>query len=133
MSNAQAFAIKFTSRQRRKHINVKEMIAILHALCLWRPRLATCDINLHCDNFAVVQGIIKSSIRGKAMEPLREVMMQIALHNITLKAIWIPTKNNFLADLLSRRKLETIANIYPLLQISLAHENPPHHGMRRSL
>ena len=47
------------------------------------------------------------------MAPLRQIVMLLAIHNIYLQAVWIPTKNNTLADILSRFQFQKIANIYP--------------------
>lgn len=87
MPAAQAFSARFPSRHRGKHINVKEMQAILQALSLWRSSLENCHINFHCDNFAVTEGLKKSFIRGKAMKSLRAIIMLIALLNVSIKCI----------------------------------------------
>jgi hypothetical protein len=49
------------------------------------------------------------------MDPSREITLLAALHDITFSAHWLPTKDNLLADLLSRRQFERIAEICPLL------------------
>lgn len=128
ISTTKAFSMRFSTRHRPMHINVKEMIAVLRALNHFGT--SGCEVNLYCDNWAVVQGLRKSSIRGAAMEPLRKIAMLAALTNVTINAIWIPTKQNYLADMLSRGKLDAVANLYPFLQIIT--ENHQHHGIRRS-
>jgi hypothetical protein len=110
-----AFSKPHPRHHRHKHINYKEMLAILTAFRLWLPKFSGKHIAIHTDNTAVYHGLNKRSTRGPAMEPLREITLLAALHDITFSAHWISTKDNLLADLLSRRQFEKIAEICPLL------------------
>ena len=78
------------------------MLAVLTAIRRWLPRLVYSRLVLYCDNEAVVQGLLKSSIRGQSIAPLRQIVILLAIHDIYLQVVWIPTKNNILADILSR-------------------------------
>ena len=53
------------------------------------------------------------------MAPLRDICMLMAQHDITMEVIWIPTKVNALADLLSRDLYARIANRYPQLVVHM--------------
>jgi hypothetical protein len=110
-----AFSKPHPRHHRHKHINYKEMLAILTAFRLWLPEFSCKHITIHTDNTAVYHGLNKRSMRGPAIEPLREITLLAALHDITFSAHWLPTKDNLLADLLSRRQFEKIAEICPLL------------------
>ncbi len=78
------------------------------------------------DNNAVVGGPRKSSIRGPAMGPLRQIAILLANNDIELKIVWIPTGENTVADCLSRGDYARIADICPLLRsIALALVNEP--------
>jgi hypothetical protein len=77
------------------------MYAVLHALRTCTTESRAGRIKLHCDNEAVVAALAKGSIKGQAICPLRQIAMHIALHDIQLHCIWIPTKENALADALS--------------------------------
>ena len=80
-----------SSRDMKKHINVKEMMAVLHALRKWLPILK--DPNLsYGDNQAVVNGLRNGSIRGPAMKPLRDIAMLLALHDIVIESYWISSR-----------------------------------------
>ena len=130
----QLYSEQFTSRLRPKHINVKEMTAILRALQKWLPIIQGSRLILHCDNFAVAAGVRKTSIRGSAMHPLRAIAMLAAINDIQISSRWIPTKANHLADLLSRGKLTTIANKFPHLQMkTIQSVTPQSLGTRKSL
>ena len=52
------------------------------------------------------------------MQPLRRIAMLCAEHDIEVQAHWIYTKQNSLADMLSRGQYTKIANKYPSLQIA---------------
>jgi ribonuclease HI len=92
------------------------MYAVLHALRTWKTESRAGRIKLHSDNEAVVAALAQGSIKGQAISLLRQIAMHIALHDIELHCIWIPTKENALADALSRWDTEKIANLCPNLQ-----------------
>jgi hypothetical protein len=131
------FTERYSTRIKSKalHINTHEMRAILYALRLWLPRLCGGKVIIYDDNAAVVAGLNKGSIRGGPMGPLRDIAMLLALNDILIESIWIDSKSNDLADLLSRGKYEAIANKYP----QLAHlavqtpATPPSPGTQRCL
>jgi len=124
----QVFSKRFGTRLRSKHINVKEMVAVLHALQTWLPHFAGSNLTVYGDNAAVVAGINKSSMRGGAMTPLRRIALLAAAHDILLHAQWISTIENRLVDMLSRAKFGTIANEFP----QLATPQPPTNASRRA-
>ena len=113
----EAFSTRISSRHSHKDIQFKEMKAVLYAIRLWLPRLQGTKIVLHCDNSACIYGLRKLSIRGPAMAPLRDIAMILATSDIILTPSWISTKENELADSLSRFRLRKIANEYPQLMI----------------
>ena len=92
-------------------------MAILLALRQWRPQLTGNRVYIYCDNQAVVAGVAHNSIRGQAMAPLRDIVLLLALNNVFLQIIWIPTAENSLADALSRRQFAYIADRFPQLNI----------------
>ena len=110
------FSIRVPTRHRRKDIQFKEMKAVQHAVQLWLDRLRGSKLILYCDNDACIHGLIKTSIRGPAMAPLRSIAMLLASQDIHLVPIWIPTKANLLADDLSRFRFRKIANSNPQLR-----------------
>ena len=78
---------------------------------------------LYCDNEACVHGLLKLSIRGLAIGPLRQIATIMAEYDILLVPTWIPTRANQLADDLSRFRYRKIADIYP----QLGYLNTPPH------
>lgn len=110
------FSLHFASRYRPKDIQFKEMLAILVTIRKWLSRLQGSHLTLHCDNGAVADGIKATTMRGQAMAPLRQIVMLFARYDIRYTVIWIPTKQNHLADLLSRFKFAKIADLYPQLK-----------------
>ena len=112
----QVVSERYTTRLRAKHINEKEMTAILHAIWRWLPMCKGAHLLLYCDSFAVMSGVKKTSIRGGAMHPLRNIAMMAAIYDIEIEPHWLSTKENFLADWLSRGLFGKIADNYPNLQ-----------------
>ena len=87
------------------------MFAVLYAFAEWSEDWNEAEIIVFCDNTAVVRGINKRTIRGAAIGPLQKLFLLAARRNIDMKAIWIPSKANELADALSRFNKEKIANL----------------------
>jgi hypothetical protein len=114
-----AFSKLHPRHHRHKLINYKEMLAILTAFRLWLSEFSCKHLAIHTGNTAVYHGLNKRSIRGPPMEPLREITLLAALHDITFSAHWIPTSDNVLADLLSRRQFAKIADLCPVLSQNL--------------
>lgn len=114
---SQAFSQIFSTRLRNKHITVKEMSAVLYALNTWLLLFADSHLITYGDNTGVVQGLKHSSNIGPAMDPLREIVMILSTHNIVIESNWILSKENFLADILSRGQWHKLTNEFPHLQI----------------
>ena len=124
----EVFSSRFPTRMVSKHINVKEMTAVLIALRKWLHVLRGAHVLLHCDNYAVVGGLTKRSFNGAAMAPLREICMLLATNDISLSVKGIPTKSNALADMLSRGQYRKVADLYPQLRWLLAKGPPQRPG-----
>jgi len=109
--NSQIFSNRVPARHRDKHINWKEMFAILHAFTLWHSQWATGRVRIACDNEAVVGGVNKRSIDGPALRPLQMILLLAALFDIEIKIFWIPSKENIVADAASRHQFDKLADL----------------------
>lgn len=58
------------------------------------------------------------------MDPLRRITLCAALQDIDICPQWIPTHENTLADLLSRRDFNKLADLFPLLAQEPSHQPP---------
>ena len=67
----QVFSEHVPARHKKKHINWKEMFAVLHAFLLWHDWWCGGRVRLASDNTAVVDAINKRSIRGLTIRPLQ--------------------------------------------------------------
>jgi hypothetical protein len=120
------FASRVPSRHRLKHINWKEMFAILHAFILWHKEWAHGSLLIACDNSAVVDGVNKRSIKGPAIFPLRTILLIAAVFDIEVKAHWIPSEENVIADAASRHDFKKLANLgFKDQAIALRHRASP--------
>jgi hypothetical protein len=111
------------------------MLAVYKAIELWGapgPLLGG-RLILHINNTAVVGGLAKHSIKGKAMNTLRRLLVKAAAFDLELVPCWIPTAENTLADALSRQEWRKIADLCPqLTQKNLTRLTPPTAGTQMS-
>ena len=98
-----ALAGIFTSEYDDLDISKKEMLAIMVAIKHWFAELAGLRVKIFCDNQACVSLISYGITRSPFLAAcLREIQYFLANFNIEIKAQFIPSKQNFLADLCSR-------------------------------
>lgn len=105
------FSTRIARKYRPLHINWKEMYAILYAFAAWGEQWKGNSVVVLCDNEAVVSGINKRTIRGKAIEPLQDIFLFAASYDIAVRAVWIPSKDNAIADALSRFDIKRLTNL----------------------
>ena len=129
-----AFSKTISRHHRHKDINYLEMHTVLLALQRWHIHFADCRLIIHTDNTTVLSGLRRLSVRGNSLEPLRNITLCAAHNNIEIHARWIPTCENTLADLLSRRDFNKIANQFPLLSQTprASHGTHPNGGTQIS-
>ena len=85
-------------------IAVKEIYPIHVLIELFGHKVKNNRIIIYCDNIAIVTIVNKLGSRCPyIMAILRALVLNLLRHNITLLARFIPGKDNFLADLLSRQ------------------------------
>lgn len=84
-------------------ISKKEMLTVMAAIKHWFSDLANLRVKIYVDNQACVSllnyGVTKSPFLAAC---LREIQFYLASFNIELRAEYIPSKDNVLADLCSR-------------------------------
>ena len=84
-------------------INKKEMLVVMAAVKHWFGELRNLKVRIFVDNQVCVHllnyGITRSPFLASC---LREIQFYLANFNIELKAEYIPSKSNYLADLCSR-------------------------------
>jgi Reverse transcriptase (RNA-dependent DNA polymerase). len=105
------FSTRMPRRHRMKHINYKEMHAVLHAFAEWGENWKGQLVEVLCDNEAVVSGINNKTIRGVAIGPLQHLLLLAAILDVEIRATWISTDDNALADALSRFDLVKVATL----------------------
>jgi len=76
------FSTRLKRRHRKKHINWKEMFAVLYAFASWSERWQDARVIVFSDNTSVVDGINKHTIRGAAINPLQRLFLVAARRNI---------------------------------------------------
>lgn len=100
---SRAIAGLFTSEFEELDIGKKEMLTVMAAIKHWFSELSNLKVKIYVDNQACVAllnyGITKSPFLASC---LREINFFLAKYNIDIKAQYIPSKDNHLADLCSR-------------------------------
>ena len=98
---------------RYKSINYRELLAVVIAFCTWCTHFTQKRILFHCDNSSVVDIMNKGTSKSSdIMELVRTLLFQCAKNGCELRAEWIDTKTNFLADDLSRMNIEGFKQIH---------------------
>lgn len=113
-----AFSVHINQSHRKKYINWKEMYAILFAVTLWTENWIGCKVKLMCDNSAVVDSINKRSMVGKTVTVLQQILLVAAWHDIELQSEWLSSKDNAVADALSRHQFDRLTVLCEQLGIS---------------
>lgn len=112
-----AFSIslpRFINRN-NEHINTKEMRAVEQALLHWGKSCRGVKVIMHIDNRAVAYAITNQTIRGATRSVLRHCLLLAAKYDLEIETQWIATKDNSLADALSRFDFDKITNLTPQL------------------
>jgi len=112
-----AFSILLLTSQThaREHINTLEMRAVEQAILYWGKVWRSKRVAIHIDNRAVAHGLAKCTIRGASMQVFRRCGLLTAEHHLELETQWISTKENALADALSRLDTQRITDMAPQL------------------
>ena len=88
---------------RQLNIAVRELYPILAVVGIFGHLWRNHTIILNCDNQAIVASINKQSARNATiMKLLRPLILALMLHNIKFTAVYIKSKDNIMADALSR-------------------------------
>ena len=97
--------------RKREHINTQEMRAVEQALLYWGQRWKGKRVTVHTDNRTIAYGLAHGTTCRASMEVLRGCLLPATEYDLDLKAEWIPTNANALADVLSCFDYEKITDI----------------------
>ena len=113
---------------RREDINTKEMRGVEQVLLQWGRGWKGKLVVIHTDHQAVVYGLANGTIWGASMQVLRRCLLLAAEWDLELMSRWISTKDNALAETLSRFDYQTVTNLAP--QLSHPGSKLLNHGLR---
>ena len=99
----------------QEHINTQEMRAVEQVLLHWGNKWRGKILIMHIDNKAVVHGLKNRTIRGGSINVLRRCLLLATEYDLELEAQWVSTKENALANALSRSEYNRIADLAPQL------------------
>jgi len=89
------------------------MRAVEQVLLHWGLLFQGKRVVIHTVNRSVFHGLANGTIKGQSMPVLRRCLLLAAEYDIDIQTTWIPTKENALADALSRFDYDSIANLAP--------------------
>ena len=106
----------WTQRQTSWHINIKELWAVYHSLLTWGSLWENHDVALAVDNSAAVAWINSGTAHSPhAMSILRKIFWLTSSLNIRLRATWIPSEMNHVADAGSRLEFSRLFSLTGVL------------------
>jgi hypothetical protein len=108
-----AYSTRLPTDYRGKLIDWKEAYAVLFAFAKWGHLWTGHTVLVMCDNTIVVNAINSKSVRGQTIDPLQLLFLTAALYDIEVSSTWLSSKDNWIADALSRFELHKIADIFP--------------------
>ncbi|XP_061194309.1 uncharacterized protein LOC133202483 [Saccostrea echinata] len=80
-----------------------ELFPVVVAITLWQSHFANSMLVFHIDNMSVVHIINNSTSKSdRVMNHVRKLVLIYLKSNVCIKALYIPTKQTFIADPLSR-------------------------------
>jgi len=104
-----------------RDITFLEMVPVLLAVTLWRHDLKNRRVLLHIDNSALVAVINNQTSKSKrVMRLVRQFVLVCMRNNIIFKAVHLSSKENFIADLISRKqwnKLPADVQLSPIPEV----------------
>ena len=99
---------------KQESITFKEIVPIVIACAVWGPAWATKSVTVHCDNEGAVAVVNSGYSRiPPIMHMLRCLFFIRAYHQITLRAVHVPGRENDLADAISRNNLSVLFTQVP--------------------
>ena len=97
------FEIPDTIKVQGKYINQFELYAVLIAVREWKEQIKNLNVLLYCDNQTTVQVLQSGKVSCPFMQKcLREIRFHSAKFNFRVRAVYLNTSDNTLADCLSR-------------------------------
>jgi hypothetical protein len=121
----QAFSHRLTPLEKTQHINALEVLAVETAFRLWSNEFVHSTVILYTDNTTAESGFRYGTVKGAAIDYLRDTLLLAATIDANVITRRITTKDNVLADALSRFDWPTVAKHTHAWQVPLATNRPP--------
>ncbi|CAK5284821.1 unnamed protein product [Mycena citricolor] len=110
------FSVHFPKRSLTEHIQVKEMLAVVHAVLCWGKDFRGAHVIFHIDNEAVHTTLNNFSIRSTPMMDLFRRFLALACRlDFSFSSVWLSSKENSIADAASRFSFSHMFKIAPFL------------------
>ncbi len=128
------FASRVPRRFRKRDIQFKELYAALQAVLRWGDLWSGQHVVFHIDNEVIVCAIETERNRSRTTMPtLRVLLMLAACLNFSFSSVWLPSKENALADAASRFQYSRLFQLAPSLLPKPCSPLPHLNGLKRTL
>lgn len=113
------------------NINILEILSIIICVKLWGFSFKGKRIQIFCDNYAVCTVINSGKSKCEILQTcLRELAFLSAIYECQLRAVYLDTKSNRIADVLSRwyngemyrKQFFELTNNFTLLEYTVSEE-----------
>lgn len=102
--------------QRAQSIAWRELYALVAACATWSSRLCGKKLHILCDNMSIVYSVNNGTSKNcDIMKLIRALHFIAAKNSFEVKLIYIPSKENVAADLLSRLAIDKFKYLFPFM------------------
>ncbi|KAF5315910.1 hypothetical protein D9611_004922 [Ephemerocybe angulata] len=110
------YAERCPRRYCHEHIQVKEMLAVIHAVLRWGEDLQHKHVVFHVDNSAVVSGLTKLTIDSTpALRILKSLIALACRLDFSFSSVWLSSADNAIADAASQFSFKRMFDLAPYL------------------
>jgi hypothetical protein len=92
------FSVRCLRRYRKQHIQVKEMLAVVHAVLCWGDNFRSTHVIFHIDIEAVHNTNTSFSIRSAPTMNLRQFLALACRLDFSFSSVWLSSAENAIAD-----------------------------------
>ena len=110
------FASRCPHRYQPEHIQVKEMLAVVHAVLCWGSEFSSKHIVFHVDNDAVFGALNNLTIRSQPTLVLLKLIILLACRlDFSFSSVWLSSSDNVIADAASHFSFTCMFELAPYL------------------
>jgi len=120
-----AFVSTFAKGRPTTDIMFLEALALCHALELWGHTVTGFTVTVFIDNKVLEAALNHGSVRHRPTQAVvRRIFILRTIHHLSLIPVWKRSKDNVLADALSRMDFQSARSTCPYIDSILIRDDP---------